>query len=89
MFNDASSAAAGRLVDCNPFAALRLPGSRGRADIAPPSQGDLARLLAIADEITPPSFAAYLHCAAHLGMRPGELDALAWTEVDFQAETIS
>jgi integrase len=89
MFNDAASAAAGRLVDLNPFAGLRLPGSRGRADTRPPSQADLARLLAIADEITPPSFAGYLHCAAHLGMRPGELDALEWADVDFQAETVS
>jgi integrase len=38
--------------------------------------------------MTPPSFAGYLDTAVHEGMRPGELDALRWTKLDFQAETI-
>ena len=42
MFNDASSAAAGRLVTVNPFANLRLPSSRGRKDVMPPDQAVLA-----------------------------------------------
>ena len=88
MFNDAASAAAGRLVDRNPFAKLGLRGTRGRKDVQPPSQADIARFIASADELTPPSFAAYLDVAVHSGMRPGELDALRWTKVDFQAETV-
>ena len=87
-FNDASSAAAGRLVDRNPFANLGLPSSRGRRDTQPPTQLGIARFVAIADELTPPSFAAFLHSGAYVGMRPGELDALTWEQVDFQAETI-
>jgi hypothetical protein len=37
-FNDAASAEAGRLVDRNPFAKLRLRSSRGRRDIQPPGR---------------------------------------------------
>jgi integrase len=88
MFNDAASPAAGRLVDRNPFARLRLPSSRGRRDLQPPDQAVIARFVQLADELTPPSFAAYLDVAVHEGMRPGELDALRWAKIDFQAGTI-
>jgi integrase len=88
MFNDAASAPAGRLVDRNPFAGLRLPSSRGRKDVQPPNEAEIARFIALADELTPPSFAAYLDVAVHEGMRPGELDALRWDRVDLQADTI-
>jgi integrase len=93
MFNDAARPDAGRLIDRgrNPFAGLRLPRSRGRRDVQPPAEGATARLIALADELTPPSFAAYLDVAIHEGARPGELDALRWPELDFtpDAETIS
>jgi integrase len=88
MFNDAASAAAGRLVDRNPFAALGLPGSRGRKDVPPPTQAEMARLLVAADQLTPPSDAALLDVGAHERMRSGELDALRWTKIDFRAGTI-
>jgi integrase len=89
-FNDAMRADAGRLVKTNPFAGLRLRQSRGRRDIQPPQQSDAMRLIALADELTPPSFAAYLHTDIFEGVRPGELDALRWTDLDFTpgAETI-
>jgi integrase len=89
MFNDAASAPAGRLVGRNPFAKLGLRSSRGRRDTQPPSQADIARFVALADELTPPSFAAYLDVAVHSGARPGELDALRWTKIDIAAETIT
>jgi integrase len=82
-FNDAASGAAGRLIDRNPFANLRLPSSRGRKDTQPPGQADIARLIDYADQLTPPSFAAFLHTAVYEGPRPGELDALRWDDVDF------
>jgi integrase len=87
-FNDAASAEAGRLVDRNPFAKLRLRSSRGRRDIQPPGQAEIARFVTLADELTPPTFAAYLNTAVYEGMRPGELDALRWDRIDFQAGTI-
>ena len=49
----------------------------------------VARLIAAADELTPPSFAAYLLTACWSAARPGELDALRWSDLNFQAETIS
>jgi integrase len=87
-FNDAASAPAGRLVDRNPFAKLGMRASRGRRDTQPPGQVTIARFVDLADELTPPSFAAFLDVAVHEGMRPGELDALAWEQIDFQAGTI-
>jgi hypothetical protein len=48
MFNDAARADAGRLVDRNPFAGLRLRQSRGRRDVQPPAQAEAAGLIAAA-----------------------------------------
>jgi integrase len=83
MFNDAARADAGRLVAVNPFANLRLPQSRGRRDVQPPSEAEAARMVALADQLCPPSFAGYLDVAVHEGARPGELDALRWDDLDF------
>jgi integrase len=90
MFNDAARADAGRLVERNPFAGLRLRQSRGRRDVQPPAEAEAARMVALADELTPPSFAGYLDVSIHEGARPGELDALRWDDLDFTpgAETI-
>ena len=88
MFNDARSPAAGELTDRNPFENLRLPQSRGRRDKSPPSHGESARMLAVADRDTPPSFAAWLWVASYSGMRPGELDGLQWRDIDMQQRTI-
>ena len=88
MFNDAKRPQAGRLVVHNPFAGLRLPQGRGRRDTQPPAQEQLAAMVALADELTPPSFAAYLDTLAHSGARPGEWDALKWNDLDFQAHTV-
>lgn len=90
MFNDAMRADAGRLVDRNPFAGLRLRQSRGRRDVQPPAEAEASRMIALADQLTPPSFAAYLDVAIHEGARPGELDALRWDDLDFTpgAETV-
>jgi integrase len=51
------------------------------------SQVDIAGFVALADELTPPSFAAFLQVAVYEGMRPGELDGLRWDRIDFQAGT--
>ena len=64
---------AGRLVTRNPFAGLRIKQSRGRRDVQPPAQKDAAGLVALADELTPPSFAAYLHTDVYEGVRPVSL----------------
>jgi integrase len=83
MFNDARRPHAGLLVDYNPFASLGLEQSKGRKHVQPPAPGEVARLIAAADEMTPPSFAAYLFTACYTAMRPGELDALQLEDLDF------
>ena len=69
----------------NPFANLGLKRGRGRKDVQPPDQAKVAEMLAAADELTPPSFAAYLLTACWSAALPGELDALQWDDVDFRA----
>jgi integrase len=90
MFNDARRIQAGQLITTNAFAGLGLKRSKGRKHIQPPAPGEVARLIATADELTPPSFAAYLFTACYSAMRPGELDALMVDDLDFtpDAETI-
>jgi integrase len=88
MFADARRPQAGMLVDRNPFAGLGLHRSKGRKEIQPPDQAQTAAMLAAADELTPPSFASYLLTACWSAARPGELDALRWSDLDFMAETI-
>jgi integrase len=88
MFADAGRMQAGMLIDRNPFAELGLKRSKGRKDLQPPNEVTIARMIAAADELTPPSFAAYLATACWSAARPGELDALLWTDLDFDADTI-
>lgn len=88
MWNDAGRATAGLLIDRNPWAGLGLRQSKGRKDVQPPDQATVARMTALADELTPPSFAAYLLTAVWSAARPGELDALRWDDLDFRAGDI-
>jgi integrase len=88
LFNDARRPQAGMLVEHNPFANLGLRSTHGRKHLQPPDQVGVARVLAAADELTPPSFAAWLLTGCYEGMRPGELDGLQWTDLDFQARTV-
>jgi integrase len=92
-FNDAKTAEAGRIITVNPFdnlglARRRAAAAKRRNKTMPPGQADIIRLIQLGDELAPPSFAGYLDVAVHEAMRPGELDALRWTKVDFQNGTI-
>ena len=88
MFNDARRPQAGMLIDRNPFAGLGLGRGKGRKEAQPPDQVQVVRMIEIADELTPPSFAAYLLTAVWSAARPGELDTLRWEDLDFAAESI-
>jgi integrase len=88
MFADARRPQAGMLIAHNPFAELGLQRSQGRKNIQPPDQATVARMIAVAEQLAPPSFAAYLLTAVWSAARPGELDALRWTDLDFQAGEI-
>lgn len=88
MFNDAMSAEAGRLVHVNPFAGLRLARSRGNKDKQPPNEEQISALIELARELTTPSFADYLEFAGLTAMRPGEMDAFGWDEIDPDASEV-
>lgn len=64
------------LLDRNVFAALRLPVSKGRADIRIPTKAEVAQLL----WGSTPDFAAAIQVAADTGVRLGELLALTWRD---------
>lgn len=89
MFNDAASGKAGRLIDRNPFANLGLKKSAGNARKLPPGEEAMWSLIAHARDLTPPSFAAWLEVACFTAARPGELDALRKTAIDYQAGEIA
>jgi integrase len=88
MFNDAASAKAGRLIERNPFSGLGLRKGAGNRHRQPPAEQQMWALLDHARRLTPPSFADWLEVGCFTAMRPGELDALSWRQVDFEAEVI-
>lgn len=88
MFNDAATRDAGRLVKDNPFAGLKLKRSPGNRYIDPPPEEMIWRLIVAARKQAGPGYGAWLQAAAFTGMRPGELDALRWDAVDFDAGRI-
>jgi integrase len=73
------------LVDRNPFRGLGRRG-KGRADMAPPTEEELEQLRdacsALADYA--PTMRALITFAAYTGMRPGEIFALEWGDIDFK-----
>jgi integrase len=84
MFNDAASATAGRIIASNPWNGLRLPTGYGRRYEDPPTEQEVRALIAAAHEHSGPWFAWWLQAACYTGMRPGELDALKWANVDLE-----
>lgn len=84
MFNDAERAGK---IERPPFNKLGLAvPTRVRRKL--PARADIDRMLSLADELTPPSFSAYLFTTAWQGIRPGESDALRWDRLDLEAGTI-
>lgn len=87
MFNDARSAKAGRLVSVNPFSGLGLSKGSGNRFKHPPSPEMVQRLIDAGREAYP-SFGDWLQVAAATGMRPAEVDALRWENVDLAGSRI-
>jgi integrase len=88
LFNAAVDA---ELVERNPFRGLsHRSRSRGRSDEHPPTEEELARLLDACSVHGwyAPQMRALITFAAYSGMRPGELFALEWPDVDFDAMRI-
>jgi integrase len=78
------------LLERNPFRGLSHRRTRGRADQAPPTDTELGQLLDACR--VHGDYAAQMRnlvvFAAYSGMRPGELFALEWADVDMQANRI-
>jgi integrase len=88
LFNAAVDA---ELVERNPFRGLsHRSRSRGRSDEHPPTEEELARLLDACSVHGwyAPQMRALILFAAYSGMRPGELFALEWADIDFDAMRI-
>ena len=89
MFSDARRAG---LIEHNPFAELRLNGSRGRKDLEVLTRAQVERLAECAFEVwtgeTALSVRALVACAAFVGMRPAELYGLRWSDLDLRNEEV-
>jgi integrase len=80
------------LIASNPFSGLRLPQSRGRKDLHPLSVADVDRLARVAQEAHGEDYghvmAAFVLFTAYTGMRPGEVYALEWGDIDVPAREV-
>lgn len=90
MFSDARRAG---LVDDNPFTGLRLRGSRGRKDIVIPSAAEIERLADCALNVwageVALSMRALILNAAFVGMRPGEMYGLRWSDLNLRDDEVT
>jgi integrase len=77
------------LIERNPFRGLGRR-SKGRSEQAPPTEEEFGRLVAACAALGPygPRMRALLVFAAYTGMRPGELFALEWPDIVFDAMRI-
>jgi integrase len=77
------------LIDRNPFRGLG-KRTKGRSDEAPPTPVEFDGLLDACSALGDysPQMRALMLFAAYTGMRPGELFALEWTDIDFTANRV-
>ncbi|MDQ3090661.1 MAG: site-specific integrase [Actinomycetota bacterium] len=89
MFSDARRRG---LVGTNPFTNLRLRGSLGRKNLDVPTRAEVEALAGCAHEVWSGEVAhtmyALVSMAAFVGMRPGELYGLRWSDVDLRNDEI-
>ena len=89
MYNDAVREG---LIQASPFAELRLPSSRGRRDLEPLAPEQVERLGEVAFAVHGPDygrvFRALVLFSAWVGLRPGELFALEWKDLQDCTVTI-
>jgi integrase len=82
------------LATSNPFTDLRLQSNtRGRRDLVAPTEEDVDRLAEAACEVWGDYglrvYSNLILTAVYTGCRPGELYALRWSDIDWQAATVT
>jgi integrase len=81
------------IVIANPWSNLRLPQSKGRAEIKVATREEVALLMHHARQFKHgphgEQYASMIEFAAYTGMRRGELCVLTWADVDFKARRIA
>lgn len=82
------------LCERNPFSGLA-PSSKGRSGMAPPTAAELQKLLDACSVLDKKggdysrTFRALLTFAAYTGLRPSEIYALEWSDIDFDQNRIT
>lgn len=79
------------VIAADPFAKVRFPKKPGRADIDPLTEAEVEKLGEIALKaggLYGPELWALIMFAAWTGMRPGEICALDWCNVDLENDTV-
>lgn len=74
-------------INTNP-AANASPPRLSKSDLSPPNLVQIGELLRTAND-RDPEFARFVHVAATTGARRGELCALRWSNIDFEARTLA
>lgn len=74
-------------ISSNP-AANATPPRVAKSDLSPPDLEQIGELLRVAHD-TDPDLARFLHIAATTGARRGELCAMRWSNINFEARTLT
>lgn len=87
MLNDARF---DQVIENNPFEQLRIPRGKGRKHIEPMTEKEVRALALAADELWEnwPVMSSMIVFSAYSGLRLGEMLALRWGDIDWEAGTI-
>jgi integrase len=87
MLNWGASTKSGRLIPRNPFADIATGSKKGNRKKNPPSIAETDQLIAAAYEAWP-GYGAWIEFACYTGARPGEIDALKWSDLSADGSEI-
>jgi integrase len=87
MLNWGASTKSGRLIPRNPLADIATGSKKGNRKKNPPSIAETDQLIAAAYEAWP-GYGAWIEFACYTGARPGEIDALKWSDLSADGSEI-